>query len=378
MRIVLNGVETKNKGAELMFYAILQEIERKFPDAEVYIPFDSVKEGLHYIQTSLKLKYKPYSWLLRLKLRGILRRLGVPAKYCDFDTYPIKNTDYFIDASGFTFSDQWNHSPTIIEHWQLLFSNMKKSGAKLVFLPQAFGPIERQTTKREIENINQYADLIMPRDKVSLKYLQEAGVNPQKIQCFSDFTNLVEGIIPKSYTHLVNGICIIPNMRMIDRGIIERDKYIQIIKVIVELCKQHDRTVYMLNHEGLEDANFSRMCSERLGENIEVVNGLNALEIKGLISTSYLCISSRFHGVASALNSCVPCLATSWSHKYKELFQDYGMTECVLDLTDIKSIKCRISNYLSQDVNSEIRAILAEKLPEIKKHTLEMWDSVWK
>lgn len=37
MRIVLSGVETHNKGAELMLYAILQEIERRFPDAEVFI-----------------------------------------------------------------------------------------------------------------------------------------------------------------------------------------------------------------------------------------------------------------------------------------------------------------------------------------------------
>ena len=37
MRIVLSGIETNNKGAELMLYAILQEIERKYPNAEVFV-----------------------------------------------------------------------------------------------------------------------------------------------------------------------------------------------------------------------------------------------------------------------------------------------------------------------------------------------------
>ena len=30
MNFILSGIETKNKGAELMLYAILQEIEKKF------------------------------------------------------------------------------------------------------------------------------------------------------------------------------------------------------------------------------------------------------------------------------------------------------------------------------------------------------------
>ena len=41
MKIVLWGVETNNKGAELMLYAILQEIERKFPDATYKLGFQT-------------------------------------------------------------------------------------------------------------------------------------------------------------------------------------------------------------------------------------------------------------------------------------------------------------------------------------------------
>ena len=59
MKIVLDGVETNNKGAELMFYAILQEIERRYPDATVYINAQRVKQGFSYLKTSLKLKDNP-------------------------------------------------------------------------------------------------------------------------------------------------------------------------------------------------------------------------------------------------------------------------------------------------------------------------------
>lgn len=35
MKVVLSGVETNNKGAELMLYAILQEIERRSPGSTI-------------------------------------------------------------------------------------------------------------------------------------------------------------------------------------------------------------------------------------------------------------------------------------------------------------------------------------------------------
>ena len=110
---------------------------------------------------------------------------------------------------------------------------------------------------------------------------------------------------------------------------------------------------------------------------IEVVTGLNALEVKGLISSAYLLITSRFHGVASALNSCVPCLATSWSHKYKELFADYGLDNCILPLDNLDKALEMVKDCLSVDKNEKIRENLTLQVPEINKQTRDMWKCVW-
>lgn len=380
MKIVLSGIETNNKGAELMLYAILQEIDRKFPEAEVFVPVFAIKQGLKYIKTSVNLKEKPYASLKRtaakLHISGILRRLHLPYLFLK-DTGIIKDANYFIDASGFAFSDQWNPNDECVKIWEYVLKGYHKQSTKIVFLPQAFGPVEKPNTKRLIALLNQYADIIMPREKVSLHYLRQCNVDESKLHLFTDFTSLVNGEFPPQYGYLKNAVCIIPNMRMIDKGVIGMKNYLNILTKIVAMSQSMGHKVFLLNHEGAGDEQLAFRCKEKINGNIDVVTGLNALEVKGLIASSYLCISSRFHGVASALNSCVPCLATSWSHKYAELFKDYGMNDCVLDLNDTEEYTSKILSFLENEHNYMIRKLLKTKKSEITEETKEMWKQVW-
>ena len=59
IKIVISGVEGVNKGAELMLYSILMEIEKKYPDAVVYLPISQFPKGLGSIRTSLELRQSP-------------------------------------------------------------------------------------------------------------------------------------------------------------------------------------------------------------------------------------------------------------------------------------------------------------------------------
>lgn len=376
MKIVLSGIETNNKGAELMLYAILQEIERVHPEAIVYVPHYAVMQGLSYVKTSLTLKYKPNRWISRIHIPDILRRLHLSyIKYTDAGV--VKDADYFIDASGFAFSDQWNPDELRINFWKHQLEGYHKQGTKIIFLPQAFGPIQKENTRTLLHILDRNADIIMPREKTSLAYLKDAGVKEGKVRMYTDFTSLVKGVIPKKHAHLKGAVCIIPNLRMIDKGTINMDDYLKILSSIVELAQSQGRIVYLLNHEGDGDEALAYQCQKQLSQTVEVVTGLNALEAKGLISTAYLCVTSRFHGVASALNTCVPCLATSWSHKYKELFNDYKLQDCVLNLSDQQSIINKVDEYLDEDNNRKIKGHLQEQVPIIQEETKRMWKAVW-
>lgn len=381
MRIVISGTSTINKGAELMLYAILQQIEKKFPNAEIYLPEGSVPEGFKYIKTNLKLRETLPAKIFRVfdkyQKVWILYKLGLSFLYKE---KTIKNIDYFIDASGFAFSDQWERffNDSFLKKWRTDLETYNAQGAKIIFLPQAFGPITKPATKELITNISNFANIIMPRDIISMNYLIDSKVDKNKIQLFPDFTSLVHGTIPKRYLHLEDGVCLIPNNRMIDKGAISREAYLSLMLKIVKTVQKKGFKIFILNHEGLNDEKFAYLIKEKLENNIEVISRLTALEVKGVISTSYLCITSRFHGVASALNSCVPCLSTSWSHKYEELYKDYGLNDGILDILNEESCLNKIDEYLNPIYNNQIREHLKLKLPQIKNQTKKMWDIVWK
>ncbi len=358
-----------------MLYAILQEVERKWPDADVFIARSRVPQGLAYIKTKLRLHNFPFERIIeKMYINEVLYKLGIPSIEC----MNFIKADYFFDGSGFLFSDQTKLWGTTPQWWERKLKFQKSNGAKVVFLPQAFGPFDLDYVKQTASVLSQYSDIIMAREQVSYEYLKQTGiVNMNKVKIFPDFTSLVDGVFPEQYKRLRNGICIIPNIRMIKNGKISYEDYIQLLKSFVQEGEKSGHPVYLLNHEGTGDAKLCYKCKDSLKKNIEVVTNLNALEVKGLIASAYLVVTSRFHGLASSLNCHVPSLATSWSHKYEELYKDYGLDNYVLPLDNLDAAVYSVRVLLDENNNKRIREQLEGAVLKIKAQTMKMWEEVW-
>jgi len=378
MKFFLTGVETNNKGAELMLYAILQEIERVYPDSTVYIEPKMIRQGTGYIKTSLNLVLWDSLWAKfhrKFHVYGILRRLKLPQLPTLFS---LPQIDYMLDGSGLYFTDNMADD-IILWQWKNIFRQLKKNKSKQIFLPQAFGPLEKCKTKQAIKLISDNSNLIFAREHVSYKFLKDSGcMDMSKVRTQTDFTSLVEGVFPSQYEYLRDGICIIPNMQMINKGVVSDAEYYSYLKHIICDIDYDGRKVYLLNHEGISDEPILCIMKEMLDDKIEIVSGLNALETKGLISSAYLVITSRFHGLASALNSCVPVLSTSWSHKYYCLYEDYGQIDRILTITDFETDTNMIKELLDPCNNKKIRIELQHAVSHIKASTTDMWIAIWK
>lgn len=376
MKIQIDGTNTVNKGAELMLYAILQEIEVKLPIAEVW--FNALQGEPNEIQSKIKLKKRK---LLTLSFKfpviaKILKRLHLPYAMLTAK-YPCRGIDVVLDAGGFQFSDQWKITQSVLNAWQNYYLKLKEYGTKIILMPQAFGPFETETGKRLVEMLNQHIDLILARDSTSYNYLIKSGINKQKVVLFPDFTASIIGTFPEKYKKFKGGVGIIPNIRMIDKNAVGNDDYFNFLANVVSTIKLNGKLPFLLNHEGIEDFRMCVKINEKINENLEIISDLTALEIKGLISESYLLISSRFHGVASALSTGVPCLSTSWSHKYEMLFNDYDQFNCILNINKFSLNPQILNDFLSESKNKEVRITLKNAKEKNIAKNKDMWNFVW-
>lgn len=376
IKIVISGVESVNKGAELMLYAILAQIELRFPNAIVYLPISQFPHGIKSIQTSLQLRQSPNKFvrfLGKYHLTGILNRIGLRSKYLN-NLIPIRDAAYYLDASGLYFSDAMIQSLRVAQDLHILLKGYKDQGTKIIYLPQAFGPFENKPSQIAVDAALKFSDLLIARDHTSMAYLSTFTTDGTNVRLYPDFTSVIKGEIPAKYDYLKGYVCIIPNGQVIRKGVMSKQKYISLIRKIVETihCKKHK--IFFIDHAN--DTALIHEIVQPFAFDIPTIAGLDALVVKGIIGQSYLCISSRFHGVASAFSSHVPCLTTSWNHKYQELLRLYDMEDSLL--TDSTAdVMDKITCYLDEQSNSRIRNRLKEINTTVKQSVYDMWQYVW-
>lgn len=93
---------------------------------------------------------------------------------------------------------------------------------------------------------------------------------------------------------------------------------------------------------------------------------VNASSIKRIIAATDVVIVSRFHAMVGALSLEVPSVVLGWSHKYAEVMARFGLEQHVLDYKaiTIDDLRERVETVFEQ--RGAIRAVIAERLPEVK------------
>ncbi|MFZ9628543.1 MAG: polysaccharide pyruvyl transferase family protein [Ilumatobacteraceae bacterium] len=60
---------------------------------------------------------------------------------------------------------------------------------------------------------------------------------------------------------------------------------------------------------------------------------LTAGELRTLVARSRVLVTSRFHAMISGLSTCTPTIVLGWSHKYREVLDDFGLVEFGTDVS---------------------------------------------
>ncbi|KGO93361.1 polysaccharide pyruvyl transferase family protein [Flavobacterium subsaxonicum] len=370
MNFLIDNAGFVNKGAELMLRSVIEKTKEKFPGRTCIVTPHSVGgiysqaigEGLYIYQKSKILKYLPEKLLKKV--------------------YFVKpsQVDMLLDAGGFQFGDQWAAMFTkeSNERARSYYKTLKDGGAKLVFLPQAFGPFTNAHAIERMQIVFEYADILFAREKISYDYLIKLFGESPKIVLKPDFTNLIKPKVPLvQFIENKRYVCVVPNRKMIsDTSKEVSEGYVAFLTQMCQFFIDQGEELILLNHEGKGDEDIINKIRPQLSKEVLMLTDLNALEVKAIIGKTKLLISSRFHGVVSGLSQGVCTFATGWSHKYPELLADYKVSENLLDIMDVETAKSKVGEAL-KNANS-IHHVKPEVIKSLEAKSNEMWDQVWK
>ena len=62
---------------------------------------------------------------------------------------------------------------------------------------------------------------------------------------------------------------------------------------------------------------------------------LTAGELRRIVSLSKVLVTSRFHAMISGLATCTPTVVVGWSHKYREVLDDFGLADFGMDSAEL-------------------------------------------
>ena len=377
MIVEIKGVQFVNKGAELMLHAVIQKLNEFDPSAEIVLapngnsPYKARAEVNAYQKLSLKKRFldlNELSYHLPTKVRKWLKN--------NWGIVTEADVDVVLDASGFAYGDQWptKHLEAVAKEVQRLAKHDKK----FIFMPQALGPFTDSDKQAAVKDGFSDAALIFAREQSSFDGIKPYITDVSKLKMAPDFTNLVKGEVEEDYTKYNNTVFIIPNYNMVNERNANsswKARYVNFLVESVENIVELGYTPVLLNHEGKHDGELCEQVKATTPHSVDIIQESNPLKVKGLIGSSRGIICSRFHGCVSALTQGIPCVGTSWSHKYENLFAEYNRAQF---LATPEWSKEELKVALSDSIGSIEETTYTQKISEYKAQTEAMWAEIFK
>ena len=284
--------------------------------------------------------------------------------------------DWIFDISGFCYTDHWGSKNA--ENMREYLGKQLGDGTNYAILPQAFGPFEEPGHGQVFAEVANEASVLFGRDDQSLEYVRNLGVDVPTEKA-PDLTTIAPTEVPAWCEQREPYICIVPNSRMVEeRGGNARADYISFLAQAYNFLEEKNERVIFLLFEGRDEALLTPLC-EALGHEVLYVEESDPVKLRGILGEARGVVASRYHALVSALSQGVLAVGTSWSHKYEELFADYGCPNLLVeDVSDERTVQEKLSVLADQSACSTINERLAERATEMRTRAVGMWERLGK
>lgn len=389
--VITAGTLSGNRGAEAMVTTCIQQIKFYHPKAIICIATYYPKEDFKELNKPFFKKFDnvyiysltPFSLIFKYLPLAIIAKILPFLKNNQFRHFGsilnLLNTDLVLDVAGVSFIDG---REKFLGYNVLSILPFLMHKINVIKLPQALGPFNNKINYFTAKFFLNKCERVYCRGKLSLQYVKQIKKKDNFYFC-PDISFSLKNINIKDFKNRSNKhIAISPSSLVMSKN----HKYIDKLVKIIKNLQKDGFTIKLILHSWRNssqprnnDLVAANKINHLLKNKLEIIGyGKNSKEIREEISKFQLVIVSRFHAMISALDTFTPVLVIGWSHKYKEILNQFGLGDkYCLDYSkvNLETITIKIREIYDDRLN--ISELIKNKLPIIKKQTNQHLHSIF-
>ena len=401
VRIAIIGAAlSANKGAAAMVESVMARLPNElgechfdilttYPDADasrVPVGVDAAVVGLQPLR--LALVEFPIACLALVTRKLRIPLFWVRSRGCR----SMLDSSVVVDVAGISFAD--GRGFAIVVYNALMTGVPLMLGVPVVKAAQALGPFQSVPNMWLAPLVLRRVKTVCARGARTREHLDSlGGVNSidvadlafslDEAASFPDAVAAALDSIDKDF------IVVMPSA--VVRGIYESSggNYVSAMAALVaDIRHKTGRSVVIAPHsyraglpEGrMNDGPVCREVAEACSDDAQVLGldfDLTAGELRHLVAHSSVLVTSRFHAMISGLATSTPTVVVGWSHKYKEVLDDFGLSNLGLDssaLNQPSEIADIVARVLS--TRDELSQQISAALPAVKIRSLRNFSAI--
>ena len=395
VRIAIIGAAlSANKGAAAMVESVMAclpnemgechfDILTTYPEADSSrLPVGADADVVGLSPLRLALVEFPVAWLAFLMRKLRLPLFWVRSRGCR----SMLDSVVVVDVAGISFAD--GRGFAIVVYNALMTGVPLLLGVPTVKAAQALGPFQSFPNKLLARLVLRRVKTVCARGARTREHLDSlGGINAIDVADLA-FSLDEAASFPASVTTALDAIdkdFIVVMPSAVVRGIYESTggNYVSAMAALVaDIRHKTGRSVVLAPHsyraglpEGrMNDGPVCREVGEACSSDPQVLVldfDLTAGELRHLVAHSSVLVTSRFHAMISGLATSTPTVVVGWSHKYKEVLDDFGLSSLGLDSSSLNT-PSEIADIVGKVLASkdEMSQQISAALPAVKIRSL--------
>jgi colanic acid/amylovoran biosynthesis protein len=357
--VFITGGELFNKGAQSMTFIVVDEMKKRYPNAEIVLLSTPDFERPDDEKAQYNFTIFPFrsGWIYELIGGGIgkfwdLKNTIKGKRKDEYSEYKeqldemLNSAIAIIDVSGYALSSQFRNSRSLNLLLRVLLA--QKRQIKMAIMPQSFGPFNYKGRMRFLlqylmRSTLSYPTKIYAREQEGYDLLKEkfALNNIEKsydmvlLNKQLNLSNVFKTIpIIPNFEDKKRGIGIVPNKENFRHG--KTDEVLALYKNMINHLLEKDQTVYIARHS-YDDLEACRTIKSLFQKNENVIlidEELSPMAFDELVNRFNFLIGSRFHSIVHSYKNAVPCIAIGWATKYHELLATFEQSDYIFDVRE--------------------------------------------